>query len=90
MKNKELKNPMLNELDDDALDHVSGGTDDDGWYNGFGYPPDYLNACPKCADGVYSMPAPESMGGGAVYTCGSCGWEGRSTAEFAPGYTYNH
>ena len=29
MKNKELKNPMPNELDDDALDHVSGGTDDD-------------------------------------------------------------
>ena len=90
MKNKELKNPMLNELDDDALDHVSGGTEDDGRYWGFGSPPHYLNACPKCGGGVYSWPLPESMGGGAVYTCGSCGWEGRSTAEFAPGYTYNH
>lgn len=25
MKNKEMKKPILNELDDDALDHVSGG-----------------------------------------------------------------
>ena len=38
MKNKELKNSILNELDDDALDHVSGGTDDDRWYWGYGFP----------------------------------------------------
>lgn len=25
MENKEMKKPILNELDDDALDHVSGG-----------------------------------------------------------------
>lgn len=54
MKNKELKNPMLYELDDDALDHVSGGTEDDGRYWEYGYPPPYLNACPKCGGGVYS------------------------------------
>jgi len=89
MQNKELKNPMLNELEEDVLDHVTGGTDDDGWYWGYGYPPNYLNACPKCGGGVYSMPVPESLGGGASYTCGPCGWKGRSTAEFAPGYTYN-
>ena len=27
MQNKELKNPILNELDEDALDHVTGGTE---------------------------------------------------------------
>ena len=27
MKNKELKNAILNELDDDALSNVSGGAD---------------------------------------------------------------
>ena len=89
MDNKELKNPILNELDEKALDQVSGGTDDDGWYDGFGYPPDYLNACPNCGGGVYSMPAPESLGGGAVYTCGPCGWKGRSASELAPGYICN-
>ena len=26
MENKELKNPMLNELEEDALSNVSGGT----------------------------------------------------------------
>lgn len=29
MENKELKNPMLNELDEDMLDHVSGGYTED-------------------------------------------------------------
>ena len=89
MKNKELKNPMLNELDDDALDHVSGGTEDDGRYWEFGSPPHYLNACPKCGGGVYSWPLPESMGGGIAFACGPCGWEGRSVSELAPGYIYN-
>lgn len=88
MENKKLKNPMLNELDDDALDHVSGGTEDDGWYWGYGYPPPYLNACPKCGGGVYSCPLPESMGGGIIFECGPCDWKG-SCSELAPGYIYN-
>ena len=29
MENKKLKNPILNELDDDALDTVSGGSEYD-------------------------------------------------------------
>lgn len=85
MKNEEMKNPILNELDEDALDHVTGGTEDDGWYWGFGFPPDYLNACPNCGGGVYSLRPPV----GEEYVCGPCGWKGRSSAEFAPGYTYN-
>ena len=28
MENKEMKKPILNELDDDALDHVSGGIEE--------------------------------------------------------------
>lgn len=86
MKNKEMKNPILNELDDDALDHVSGGTEDDGWYWGFGSPPDYFNACPKCGGGVYSTPGLD----GYAYMCGPCGWEGYSESELAAGYTYNY
>ena len=82
MENKELKNPMLNELEDDALMHVSGGTEDDGWYWGFGFPPHYLNACPNCGGSVYDL-----CGG---YQCGPCGWTGHSQSEFAPGYTYNY
>ena len=89
MKNKELKNPMLNELDDDALDHVSGGTEDDDRYWEFGFPPPYLNACPKCGGGVYSWPEPESMGGGIVFACGPCDWQGSSYSELAPGFIYN-
>jgi len=89
MKNKEMKKPMPTELDEDALSNVSGGMDDDGWYWGYGFPPDYLNACPKCGGGVYSTPAPEALGGGVVYTCGPCGWTGRSADELAPGYTNN-
>lgn len=81
MNNKEMKNPILNELDEDVLDHVTGGMDDDGWYWGFGSPPDYLNACPKCGGCVYDL-----LG---EYQCGPCGWVGRSVDEFAPGYTYN-
>jgi len=84
-----VKNTILNALDDDILDHVSGGMDDDGWYWGYGFPPNYLNACPKCGGGVYSMPEPESLGGGVSYTCGPCGWIGRHIAELAPGYTCN-
>ena len=43
------------ELNDDALDNVVGGNDDDGWYNGWGHPADYPNACPKCGKGVYKL-----------------------------------
>lgn len=85
MENKKLKNPMLNELEEDALDHVTGGTEDDGWYWGFGFPPHYLNACPNCGGGVYSLRPPV----GEEYVCGPCGWTGHSTSEFATGYTYN-
>ena len=86
MENKELKNL---ELTDEQLDQASGGMDDDGWYWGYGFPPDYLNACPNCGGGVYSLHASEEQGG-TTYRCGPCGWVGRSTDEFAPGYTYNH
>ena len=89
MENKEMKKPLLNELEDDALLHVSGGMDDDGWYWGFGSPPDYLNACPNCGGGVYSIPASPEQGG-TLYLCGPCGWESRSGDELAPGYTYNY
>lgn len=88
MQNMKLKNPILNELDEDALDHVTGGTEDDGWYWGFGFPPDYLYACPKCRGGVYSIPATPEQGGN-FYQCGPCGWIGRTTDEFDSGYLYN-
>lgn len=38
MENKELKNPMLNELDDDALEPVSGGISEPVEYVGSGGP----------------------------------------------------
>ena len=41
MENKKL------ELSDEKLEKVTGGTEDD-WYWGFGSPPDYPNACPRC------------------------------------------
>lgn len=88
MDNKELKNPILNELDEKALDQVSGGTDDDGWYWGYGFPPHYLDACPRCGGGVYSIPASAEQGG-TTYHCGPCGWVGHSESEFAPGFTRN-
>ena len=83
-----MKNPLLNELDDDALNHVSGGTEDDGWYWGFGSPPDYLNACPKCGGSVFFIPASPEQGGN-IYQCGPCLWIGYSEAELAPGFLYN-
>jgi len=88
MENKEMKKAALHELDDDALDQVAGGTEDDGWYWGFGFPPDYLNACPKCRGGVYSILASIEQGGN-FYQCGPCGWIGHNTDEFAPGFQYN-
>ena len=73
------------ELNDDNLDLVTGGTDDDdGFYWGYGKPPKYLNACPKCGGGVYYIPALDSE-----YRCGPCGWLGYSTRELADGYTEN-
>jgi len=86
MENKERKNL---ELTDDQLEQATGGAEDDGRYWEFGSPPHYLNACPKCGGGVYSWPLPESMGGGIVFACGPCDWEGRSASELAPGYIYN-
>jgi len=86
MENKERKNL---ELTDDQLEQATGGAEDDGRYWEFGSPPHYLNACPKCGGGVYSWPLPESMGGGIVFACGPCDWEGRSYSELAPGYIYN-
>lgn len=88
MKNKELKNPMPNELDEDVLNNVSSGMEEDGWYWGFGFPPNYLNACPNCGGGVYSIPRSAEQGG-PVYMCGPCGWMGHTEAEFAAGYTNN-
>lgn len=69
------------ELEDEKLDHVTGGTGDDDWYWGFGSPPTYPNACPRCGGGVYSVPKPHSMGGGNLYLCGPCGWEGHDEKE---------
>ena len=85
MENKERKDL---ELTDDQLEQATGGTEDDGRYWEFGYPPHYLNACPKCGGGVYSWPLPESMGGGIVFECGPCDWKG-SCGELAPGHIYN-
>ena len=85
MENMELKHLEIN---DDQLEQASGGTEDDGWYWGYGFPPDYLNACPRCGGGVYSIPASAEQGGN-TYHCGPCGWVGRSVEEFALGYTNN-
>ena len=45
------------ELSDDMLEKVSGGanTDDDGWYYGFGFPPDRPKGCSKCGGDMYMM-----------------------------------
>lgn len=75
------------ELHDDNLIHVTGGTDDDDWYWGYGAPPDYLNACPVCGGGVYYIPAFEEQGGSRCH-CGPCGWVGRYS-ELAPGFIEN-
>lgn len=73
------------ELNDEELNKVAGGTDDDdGWYWGWGHPPQYLNACPVCGGGVYAVPSPL---GGNEYFCGPCGWSG---TEMAEGYIRNN
>ena len=64
------------ELEEEKLDQVTGGSGDDDWYWGFGSPPTYPNACPRCGGGVYCIPGTPAQGGN-LYMCGPCGWESR-------------
>ena len=71
------------ELIDEELDLVSGGTDNGARYWGFGVPPKYLNACPRCGGPCYSV---DQTAHGYSYWCGPCQWQGN---VLAPGYTLN-
>ena len=69
MENKELNNPMLNELDEDVLGHVSGGNETVR-LNSILKTNDPLHYfCPKCGCSEYLI-ATEQL----EYRCGSCGW----------------
>lgn len=67
------------EMSDDNMNRVSGGTDD--WYNGWGYPPDYPNGCPKCGGGVYTL-----MGASLDYHCDTCDYTYLTSGELPLGH----
>lgn len=81
-----------NPLDDEQLDLVNGGTDDDGWYNGYGFPPEFPNGCPKCGKGVYriglAIPVTDEYGTFYLddFECESCDYKYSTDGRYPIGY----
>lgn len=78
------------ELNDEALDNVTGGMSDDGWYEGFGYPPEYH--CPKCGKDVWRIARGRKVwiDGDCYYTdefqCGFCDYLYSTDGRYPIGY----